>query len=283
MGSNGIGVAIRRVTASLGAAAMLAIVGGASADERFFTYNQEADVLPKGGFEFEQWITYRRGNPGGDRAYDQNLWDLREEFEYGITDKLSGAMYLNFRHDEILARSSTNTSEERSKFSFKGVSLELKYQLLNPHTDPVGVALYFEPTFSGSERELEYKLIFSKNVGDNWVLASNLNFEQEWEREDGETERESVFEWTLGAAYRITPNWSVGLEGRYHAVYEGSTLNEKLGSAWFVGPNIHYATSKWWATFTILPQISGSPSDRGSKDLVEHQRYEARLIFGLNF
>lgn len=277
------GARARLLAASGCMMAGLCCAQSALADERFFTYIQEADVLPKGGMEFEQWITYRRGHPGGDRAYDQSLWDLREEFEYGITERLSGAVYLNFRHDEILANSPSNTSEEGSDFSFKGVSLELKYQLLSPITDPVGVALYFEPTYSGSERELEYKLIFSKNLGDHWVFASNLNFEQEWEREDGETERESKFEFTLGAAYRITPNWSVGLEGRYHAVYEGSTLNEKLGSAWFLGPNIHYATSKWWATFTVLPQISGSPDTHGGKELEEHQRYEARLLLGINF
>ena len=54
----------------------------------------------------------------------------------------------------------------------------------------------------------EYKLIVSKNLGDHWVLAANAVFEQEWEQEDGETEKESVLEFTLGAAYRFTPNWS---------------------------------------------------------------------------
>ena len=38
---------------------------GARADERFFTYVYDADVLPKGRWEFEQWLTYRKGFPGG--------------------------------------------------------------------------------------------------------------------------------------------------------------------------------------------------------------------------
>jgi len=252
----------------------------ASADERFFTYVQEADVIPKGGWEFEQWLTFRKGYLEGDHAFDQYLWDFREEMEYGFTDKLSGAMYLNFQQEQIVAQQPGLA--DSSKFSFKGVSAEVKYQLLNPYTDPVGVLLYFEPTYNGNEQELEYKLVFSKNLGDKWVLAANVIFEQEWEKENGQTERESVLEFTFGAAYRFTPNWSVGLEARYHDVFEGATLNEHLASAWFLGPNIHYGTSKWWATFTFLPQISGTPKD-GRINTTEHQIFEARLIFGINF
>ncbi len=252
----------------------------ALADERFFTYIQDADVIPKGGWEFEQWVTFGKGYPEGDHQFDQYLWDFREEMEYGFTDKLSGSMYLNFQQEQIVAQEPG--LPDSSKFSFKGVSAEVKYQLLNPNTKPIGIALYFEPTYSGNEAELEYKLIFSKNIGDKWVLAANAIFEQEWEKEDGQTQKESVLEFTFGAAYRFTPNWSVGLEARHHSVYQGSTLNDYLASAWFLGPNIHYGASKWWATFTLLPQISGNPSD-GRINTTEHQIFEARLIFGINF
>ena len=261
-------------------AGALAASGTTFADERFFTYIQDADVLPKGRWEFEHWTTFRKGYAGGDRDFHRYQWDLREEVEYGLTDKLSGALYLNFRQDQVVARQPGG--QDSSSFSFKGVSAEFKYQLVNPNTRPVGVALYFEPTYAGNELELEYKLIASSNIGENWVLAANAVFEQEWEQEEGETEKESVLEFSAGAAYRITPNWSVGIEARRHLVYEGVNLNERLGSAWFLGPNIHYGSSKWWATLTMLPQINGSPSDRGI-NITEHQAFEARLIFGLNF
>ncbi len=252
----------------------------ARADERFFTYSQDADVIPKGRWEFEQWLTLRKGYAGGDHDYYQYLWDFREEIEYGFTEQLSGSLYLNFRQDQIIAQQPGLPSS--SDFSFQGVSGELKYQLLNPNTKPVGVALYFEPTYNGNEQELEYKLIVSKNLGDNWVLAANASFEQEWERAAGATKKESVLEFTLGAAYRFTPNWSGGLEGRYHSVYEGTTLNNHLGTGWFLGPNIHYGTSRWWATLTVLPQIAGNPGD-GGINTTEHQIFETRLIFGINF
>ncbi|MFL6580002.1 MAG: DUF6662 family protein [Burkholderiales bacterium] len=272
--------AMAPAVAVVGAIAFASLsISPAAADERFFTYSQDADVIPKGGTEFEQWLTLREGHPGGDRQFDQYLWDFREEIEHGFTDRLSGSLYLNFNQNQIVANQPGLT--DSSDFSFKGVSGELKYQLMNPNTQPIGLALYFEPTYSGSERELEYKLIVSKNIGDKWVLAANATFEQEWEDEDGTTEKESVAEFTLGAAYRFTPNWSVGLEGRYHAVYEGSSLNDHLGTGIFVGPNVHYATPKWWATLTLLPQVSGHPTD-GGINRTEHQTFEARLIFGIN-
>jgi len=261
-------------------ASLLACLAGARADERFFTYVYESEVLPKGRWEFEQWLTYRQGYPDGDRNFKEHIWDFREEIEYGITDQLSASLYLNLRNDQFVSR--TVGLQNSSKFSFEGISAEFKYQLLNPNTKPVGLALYFEPTYNGTEQELEYKLLLSKNLGDKWVLAGNVSYEQEWEHDEGITEKESVLEFTAGAAYRFTPHWSVGLEGRYHAVYEGLGLDEHLGTGWFVGPNVHYGSAKWWATLTILPQVAGNPSDDGI-NRTEHQTFETRLIFGINF
>ena len=92
----------KAVIKGLGVACGLLASRGGLADERFFTYIQDADVIPKGGWEFEQWVTYRKGYPGGDRDFNQYLWDFREEMEYGFTDRLSGALYLNFSHPDQL-------------------------------------------------------------------------------------------------------------------------------------------------------------------------------------
>ena len=71
----------------------------ALADERFFTYVQDADVIPKGGWEFEQWVTFRKGYPGGDRALRPVPVGFPRGDRIRLTDKLSGALYLNFRQD----------------------------------------------------------------------------------------------------------------------------------------------------------------------------------------
>jgi hypothetical protein len=258
----------------------IASIGVARADERFFGYVYESEVLPKGRWEFEQWLTLRQGYPDGDRNFTQSIWDFREEFEYGLTDRLSASMYLNFRNNQYVAR--TAGFQDTSDFNFAGISAEFKYQWLNPNTKPIGLALYVEPTYNGGEQELEYKLIVSKVLGEVWVFGGNLTYEQEWEQEEGEHERESVFEATGGAAYRFTPHWSAGIEARFHSVYEGLSFGEQLGRAWFVGPNVHYGSAKYWGTLTVLPQLSGEPSD-GGINRTEHQTFETRLIFGINF
>ncbi len=78
------------------------------ADERRFTYTYEPEVLPKGGLEFEQWVTLRTQRTAGGEVQQENynLWEFREELEYGVTDKYSVSLYLNtpsrFRQISIL-------------------------------------------------------------------------------------------------------------------------------------------------------------------------------------
>jgi len=46
---------------------------------------------------------------------------------------------------------------------------------------------------------------------------------------------------------------------------------------------VHYGTSKWWATLTVLPQVSGRPDEEDGLNFSEHERIEVRLIAGINF
>ena len=261
------------------AGASLSVPTEVRGDERMFTYSYEASsVLPKGGVEFEQWITYSGGKESGNFA----RWDFREELEFGITDRYTTALYLNFRNTR--SDLSAAPGDEVNEFEFKGISSEHKYQLLNPHTKPLGMLLYGELTTDGSELELEEKLIFQKFFGpeEKWNAVFNIIFEQEWEYEAEETAEESVLEFTTGLSYRLTPNWAVGVEARHHRVYEGM-FSEEEANAWFVGPNLHYGTDTWWATLTVLPQVSGDPDTRWGLELEEHTRIEVRLIAGYNF
>ncbi len=249
------------------------------ADERFFNYSYEAtSVLPKGGVEFEQWVTYNGQKEEGVFA----RWDFREELEFGITDRYTTALYLNFRntHSDL----SDVAGDEVDEFEFKGISSEHKFQVLNPHTKPLGFLLYGEVTTDGDELELEEKLIFQKFFGhdEKWNLAFNAIFEQEWEYEAAETEEEAVLEFTAGLSYKLTPHWAVGLEARNRRVFEGM-LQDEEADAYFVGPNVHYGSGKWWGTLAVLPQVHGTPDTRDGLELDEHTRVEVRLIAGYNF
>lgn len=253
-------------------AAALALTVNAAADERFFTYSHEADVLQEGKAEFEQWVTAKVGKDGG----DYSRWEFREELEYGVTDKLTTAVYLNFR--DTYFSPDDRAAEETQEFEFKGVSSEWKYQILNPNLDPLGLLLYGEGTYEGDAAEIEEKIVLSKNIG-KFVLAFNTVFEQEFEFEHGETIKEGKLALTSGVAYRLNPNWSAGVELVNFRKYDSFDFGDEFAKAWYVGPNVHYGADKFWATFTIMPQIG----IEGDRDLEEFEKVNARLIAGYYF
>src|SRR3954463_8637858 len=119
---------LSRTVPCLTAVLAAALAVPASADERRFTYSEEAKTLPKGSFEFEQWATHGWSRDEG------KFWFLsfREELEYGITDRLSAAVYLNF---EIQHADGVPGLKDDTIFEFEGVSLEGKYKLLDPSAD----------------------------------------------------------------------------------------------------------------------------------------------------
>jgi len=259
------------------AAAALLPRAGARADERLFTYSYEPRVLPEGALEFEQWATLRAGKEEG--VFSR--WDLRSEFEYGLTDRLTSALYLNFTS---LHFDSKDDSLDEDEFAFGGLSSEWKYKVFDPAADPLGLLLYAEVTTDLEEVELEEKLVLGKDL-DRWVLAFNATAEQEWEfeREDGqsETAKELALEFTAGAAFRFTSRFAVGLELREKNVFPD--MEDLEHAAFFAGPAIHYSAEKWWITFTVLPQIVAFKGTTGdSVDLDEFERAELRVILGIH-
>jgi hypothetical protein len=266
------------------------LVSLASADERLFTYTHEAEVLPKGAMEFEQWATNRFGKAKG--VYSR--WDIREEFEAGLTDNLSGAIYINFQSkftslvDEDTLSATFGTDVDTEESQFEGLNLELKYRILNPNTSPVGFLIYFEPGFGANEWETELKLVASSNLGEKWVMALNYTVEPEWSATASKQSSELNLEATLGLAYKADPKFSIGLEGRNHSEwpdFDTPTGGYQEHSAWFLGPALHVAQEKWWATLTVLPQVGAWPETiKGDgRDLNGHERVETRLIAGINF
>src|SRR6185436_14583558 len=104
----------------------------ARADDRRFTYTYEPELLPKGAMEFEQWITLRtQRTSGGDvKQGNYNLWELREELEFGVTDNYSVSLYLNTAAESFRDFSQTPAVDE-SDFKFEGISIENRYMVLN--------------------------------------------------------------------------------------------------------------------------------------------------------
>jgi hypothetical protein len=236
------------------------------ADQRFFAYTYEPKTLPKGAVEVEQWATMRNSRDAG--LYTR--WDLRTEYEIGLTDRLTTAIYLNASN---VYRQSDASVPATNGMYFRGWSSEWKYKVLDPSADPVGLLLYGEILVDRREWEAEGKVIVGKNIG-NVVLAANGVFEQEWKAAfdasgDVATKSEQKVEATAAAAYRFGP-YAVGAEARSHAVREG----DETASAFFVGPTVHASGERWWATLTLLKQLTDEFS--------EHEKTETRLLLGFH-
>jgi hypothetical protein len=237
------------------------------ANERKFGYIYQSSVLGKGNRELEIWTTARIGK---DIPYFAAT-DHRVEFEWGISNHLQTAFYVNFRNSSIDDGSGMKTS-----FDFKGISTEWKYQLSSP-SKVIGFALYGELGLNTDEAEFEGKLIFDKKLKKS-TFAMNLVIEHEWEFSSQKPETEIALEGNLGWSYDFTNSFALGIETRNHNVIKEGELEH---SALFAGPVASFSQPNWWLTFTVMPQITSLKEKSGNTklDLGEYEKIQARLLF----
>lgn len=258
------------------------------ADENYFGYTYGAETLPKGHWELYQWATFRSGKADG----SYHAVDLQTEAEYGFTDRVQGSIYLNaIKHDV----SGVTDFPDRGQFRFNGLQASLKYNAKSPYKDGYGLAYYAEPGYkrysqkNGAREDtffFETKVIAQKNyLEDTLIWATNLSaeLEREHDLEAREWETELELELSTGLSYRIAPRWFVGAEAIARSAFERAHLNQLGEYAVFAGPNVHYASTRWWFTLTVLPQITGWPANSGERNLNNFEKTEVRLKIGFNF
>lgn len=244
-----------------------------SANERRFGYVYETPVLSPGARELEVWNTYRGG-----RQYSFRRLDQRIELEFGVAERLMTAFYMNYEWKAFDANGSAPGGGRTTEQS-ASISNEWKYKISDRVADPLGLALYGEYTLGLHERELELKVILDKQLG-RFLLAGNLVGEQEWEDEleDGvlETEKELKLEVCGGVSYSMTTQFSFGLEVvEWNVLKEGRIEHAVL----FAGPVLSYATEEWWATLSVLPQVTAfKGATTGGLDLEESERAQVRVL-----
>ena len=277
---------LRTILSAIAALATLAT--GLQADENYFGYTYGSETLPKGHWEIYQWATSRTGKANG----TYRALDLQTEIEHGFTDRLQGSLYLNaIDHDIAKVRDFS----DRDQFRFNGLQGALKYSLKSPYKDGYGLAVYLEPGYkrysakSGDRVDIfffEPKVILQKNfLEDSLIWAANFSAEFEREHNLGEREWESELElqFSTGLSYRFAPNWFAGVEALATSAFERMHLDALGEYAVFAGPNLHYANKKWWATLTVLPQLTGWPETKGRRDLEHFEKLQVRLKLGFNF
>ena len=277
-------------TASLVACLTTLLAQGGFASERNFTYAYEPETMPQGALEFEQWTTLRAGrnNQVGQNHYTR--WDLRQELEYGVTDNYTLSLYLNEK-SEYYRNPSTHAKTDT--FAFDGVSLENKWLVADPSKSKVGLSFYLEPRFASGETELEEKLILGQRFGKDkeWKWAFNVSHATEWKDSDTPgkgTETTGELEFDFGVARELNKRWNLGVEFRNLSKFPEYKTSTSY-TAFFVGPVLKYHQEKWWAAFTFLTQVYGDnqaspdPDGRSSLVLDKLERFNARLILGIDF
>lgn len=261
----------------------LSVATTAHAGEGIFGFVYTLDLQPKGKWEFEQRLDTTHGQATG----SYNLTLSRSELEYGLTNDIQVAGYVNaFRiqanknyiSPEVCDQtpctagfgvpSARNNQDPYNRKSIDGASAEIIWRITNPVTSPVGVGLYFEPTFGRLEDELEYRLVLQSNfLDDRLILVANGLVEQEKEKYAGDgIIRNTMLDLLYGASYRFLPKWSAGVEGRWHHDSDGYFYNTHTQTANFIGPSVHYAAKDFWATVTWRRQISGRCYADGTAD-----------------
>jgi hypothetical protein len=228
---------------------------------RRFTYIYEATTSPPGGFDLEQWVTWRT-HTHDDPDFDQV--DFRHELEFGITERFQAAAY-------VADWNYVDGKSVDEGFFYSDSALELIYNLTNPVIDPLGLSIYQEYKIGDELFEWESKLIAQKNFGP-LILAYNATLEAVWEGEDLQ-EREGEIVQALGASYEISPRFSVGLE-MVHEIVLPDWRDEERATNFFVGPNVSMRTGSAFVTITALAQATRTGDEPD---------FQMRTIFGLGF
>jgi len=89
----------------------------------------------------------------------------------------------------------------------------------------------------------------------------------------------------FGVMAHLRPWLLFGGEARYFRRYDGIGLEELAGQAFFIGPTAYFQLSeraRLTASWSV--QAWGRPAGTSAAlDLVNFERHQAKLIFGVNF
>jgi hypothetical protein len=258
--------------------------------EHLFGFLIGTDVGNVGEREFQSQTTGRFSKNGGSyRAIGQEL-----ELEF-VPAK-------NFRIEIGSAFAAHGISgvpgfEDHSQLSWQGVALDLRYRFLDREAAPFGLTFAMESHADRIDEitaakvrsfGTDFTLAFDREVIPNIAVAAiNLTYQPEWTRfaVTGAAEQDSTIGAALGVMAQIRPGFFFGGEARYLRRYEGVGLEGLSGQALFVGPTAYLqlsARSRLTATWSV--QAWGRPAESNAAlDLVNFERHQARLVFGVNF
>jgi hypothetical protein len=258
--------------------------------EHLFGFTQGTDVGDTRDVEGELESSGGIGKRSGTYVVSSTAAELK----YGLADNFRVAPFFLFSRHDI---ENVPGLDDRHRFNVHGGGVELKYRLLDRERAPFGLTLALESALgrideATGERVEQYGLgfaaLFDKElVAHRLYGALNISYDPQWTRPaaTGVWERASTF--AVGAALtnRVLPGLYLGGEARYLRAYDGIGLNAFAGEALYVGPTLYALL--WPKTNMTLAwnmQVAGhAVGDPGHLDLVNFERHQVRLRFGVDF
>jgi hypothetical protein len=273
---------------------LLLVPAGAHADgidtEHIYGFMIGTDVGELGEREFQSETTGRFSKDGGSyRAVGQQL-----ELEF--------VPIRNFRVEVGTTLAAHNIDavpgfEDRNQIAWQGASLDLRYRFLDRDAAPFGLTLAVE-THGDRIDEItadrvrgygtELTVAIERDLIPHMAVATlNLSYQPEWTHFAGAPaeEQESTLGVAFGVMAQLRPGFLFGGEARYFRKYEGIGLEQLAGEAFFVGPTAYFQLSeRARVTATWSVQAWGRPAGTNAAlDLVNFERHQAKLVFGVNF
>ena len=258
--------------------------------EHIFGFMIGTDVGTVGEREFQTETTGRFGKSSGTyRAGGQQV-----ELEFVPVKNFRVELGSTFSAHDI---NGVPGFDDRRQLGWQGVSVDFRYRFLERETAPLGLTVAVEPhadrideSTAAAARKYgtDLTVAFDREIVPGVAVAAlNLIYQPEWTRfvGTGAAEQES----TVGAAFalmaQLRPGFLLGGEARYLRKYEGIGLEEFSGQALFIGPTAYFQLSersRLTASWSV--QAWGRPAGSGATlDLVNFERHQARLVFGVNF
>ena len=258
--------------------------------EHIYGFMIGSDVGDAGEREFQTTTTGRFSKQAGTyQAFGQQL-----EFEF--------VPVKNFRVEIGTALAAYDIASvpglvDRTQAGWQGAALDLRYRFFDRETAPFGATMALEShgnridettASRAQDYGTELTLALERDLIPRLAVATlNLSYQPEWTHFAGmlTAEQDSTLAVAFGVMAQVRPDFLLGGEARYFRKYEGIGLNELAGEAFFVGPTAYFKLSeraRLTATWSI--QAWGHPAGTSATlDLVNFERQQARLVFGINF
>jgi hypothetical protein len=181
--------------------------------------------------------------------------------------------------------------------AFGGFSADIRYRLLDRASAPFGFAVGAEPHWGRAddatgEPVSQYGVDFVaaadwEIIPDRVVAAFNLLYQPEAMRAKltGIWSQESTAGVAVAMMAQVHSGIFVGGEARYLRRYDGFGFDSLAGQGLFIGPTVYFKLSeRAWMTVAWSAQVAGhATAVAGSLDLVNFERQQARVLFGVNF